>query len=132
MRFLIEFISLDNASVFRLAMLFNATGFHVLLTLKFARHCGWHRNFQLSTRILHDIFEFFIIWINEVNTTQFPGIIELRFPDSPLLLLFAFRRIGTYLSKSLATKCLAWRSFVFLLVSLRTMYIHPVIFRSKK
>ena len=88
-----RFVGLNNASVFRLAILFNATGFPVLLTLSLARHCDWHRNFQFSTRILHDILEFFIIWINEVNTTQFSGIVELRFCDSPLMLFFAFRRV---------------------------------------
>ena len=112
-----RFISLDNANVFCLANLFNATGFPVPLTLKFARHCGWHRNFQLSTRAFHDVFEFSNIRINELNTTQFRGIIELRFLDRQLLLFFAFRRIGTYLSKSLATKCRVLRSFVFSSVS---------------
>ena len=39
-------------------------------------------------------FEFFIIRINEINTTQPSGIVELWFLDSPLSLFFAFRRIG--------------------------------------
>ena len=38
--------------------------------------------------------EFLIIRINEINTTQSSGIVDLRFFDCPLLLLFAFRRIG--------------------------------------
>ena len=84
-----SFIGLNNASVFCLALV-NATGFPALLTLKFARHCGWHRNFQLSTRILNNILRFSIIKINEVNTTQSPGIVDLRFCDGLLLLFFAF------------------------------------------
>ena len=59
-----RFIGFNNASVFCLALV-NATGFPVLLTLMFARHCGWHQNFQLSTRIFHDVFEFLTTRINE-------------------------------------------------------------------
>ena len=51
-----RFIGLNNASVFSLAIFLNATGFPVLHTLNFARHCGWHRNFRLSTRILHNLW----------------------------------------------------------------------------
>ena len=109
-----RFIGLNNASVFCLAILFNATGFPVLLTFKFAKHSGWHRNFQLSTRIIHDSFEFLIIRINEVNTTQISSIVELRFLDSTLLLFLCISTHQTYLSKSQATKCLVWRSFVLL------------------
>ena len=43
---------------------------------------------------LHDILEFLTIRINYVNTTQSPGIAVLWFLDCPLLLRFAFRRIG--------------------------------------
>ena len=105
-----RFIGLDNASVFCLALLFKATSFLVLLTFNFARHCGWHRNFTLSTRSLHEIRKF--------ST------------NSPLLLFFGFRRIRPHLSKSLATMCLVWRSFVFLSVSPCTMNIHPMIMHS--
>ena len=38
------FIGFNYATVFCVALLFNATGFPVLLTLSFAKHCGWHRN----------------------------------------------------------------------------------------
>ena len=62
--------------------------------LKCAKHCGWHRYSQLSSRILHGVFEFLIIRINEVNTTQSSGVVELWFLDSPFLFFFAFRRIG--------------------------------------
>ena len=74
-------------------VLSHAGSMHIWLKCKSARHCGWHRNFQLSTRILHDVFEFLIIRISEVNTMQFSGIVELRFFDSPLWLFFALRRI---------------------------------------
>ena len=42
----------------------------------------------------HDVLEFLTIKINEVNTMQYFGIVELWFLDSPLMLLFTFRRIG--------------------------------------
>ena len=64
-----RFIGFKNTSVFCLEFFNCATGFPVLITLKFARHCGWHRNVQLSTRIFHDILELVKIRINEVNTT---------------------------------------------------------------
>ena len=82
-----RFIGLNNSRTR------SATSFPVRYSLGLARHCCCHRNFQLSTRILHDILDFFIIWINEVNTTQFSCIDELRFLDSPLLFFFAFRLV---------------------------------------
>ena len=45
------FIGFNNTSVFCLEFFNCATGFTVQVTLKFARHCSWHWNFQLSTRI---------------------------------------------------------------------------------
>ena len=73
-----------------LAIIHNATGFPLLFAPGSARHCCWHRNFQLSTRIFDSFLEFLICWINEVNTTQFSCRVKLRFFDSPLLLfLFA-------------------------------------------
>ena len=86
----------------------------MLLASSFSKRCSWHRSFQLSTRVFHDLF---ISWINEVNATQFSSIVELRF----------FSTIPTVLSKSLATKCLVWRWFAFLSVSFRTKYTHPVL-----
>ena len=69
-------VGFNKKIVFRLALLFNATSPPVLLESGFARHCSWHQNFQLSTRILHDTFEFSIIRINEVDTTQFSSIVK--------------------------------------------------------
>ena len=53
-----RFIGFNNTSAFCLVFLNCATGFPDLFTLKFVRHCGWHRNFQISTRIFHDF-----LWI---------------------------------------------------------------------
>ena len=87
-----RFVGFNDTCVFCLTIFRDAAGFPVLFASVFARHCSWHRNFQLSTRIFHDILEFFVSWINEVNTTQSSGIVELWFLDGPLLLLFSFRR----------------------------------------
>ena len=90
----LRLVGFENTGVFCLAFLFNDTSFPVLLALKILQRiaAGWHRSFQLSTRVVHNVFEFFISWINELNTAQFSCIVMLRFFDSPLLLFFAFRR----------------------------------------
>ena len=89
-RFLEDSSALTMQSYFCLTIFRNATGLPVLFASDFAIHCSWHRNFQLSTCILHDILEFFMCWINEENKPQFSSIVELRFFDSPLL-LFSLR-----------------------------------------
>ena len=89
-----RFVGFNNTSVFCLVFFNCATGFPVLIALKLARHCGWHWIFHLSTRIFLDILEFLIITINEINTTQSSGIVELWFLEAHHLLFFAFRRIG--------------------------------------
>ena len=98
-----RFVGFNNAGVFCLSIFRTATGLPALFASGFAKHCSWHRNFQLSTGIHHNILEFSICWINEVNTTQFSSIVELRFFDSPLLLsssLRRFRHIFPYLWQS--------------------------------
>ena len=82
--------SASTIQAFRFVFSNCATSFLVLATLKFARHCGGHRNFQFSTIIFHYTLEFLIIGFNEVNTALSSGIVELRFLKCPLLLLFAF------------------------------------------
>ena len=120
-----RFVGFNNASIFCLVFSNRATGLPVLATLKFAVHCSWHRNFQLSTRIFHKTLEFLIIRINEVNTTQFFSIVELRFFDSPLLLFFAFRRIRHIFPNLWPQSVWSGCGLVFLSVFSQTMYIHP-------
>ena len=59
-----------------------------------ARHCCWHRNFQLSTSGFHSEFEFFVVWLNEEYSSQVSSVFELWFLDSPSLFCFLFRCIG--------------------------------------
>ena len=82
-----------------------------------ARHCCWHRNFQLATRIFHYLLEFFICYTSQPSRT-----VELRFFDSPLFAFLFASTLLTGLSKSLATESLVWVSFGFLSVSSRTRY----------
>ena len=118
------FIGLNNAGVFCLTIFRTATGLAVLFTSGFARHCCKHRNFQLSTRRLHNILEFFIRWINEVNTTKCLALSSFGFSTAHFC--FSFRLDASDIS--LATKSLVWKSFVFVSVSHRTRKILPVVF----
>ena len=49
------FVGINNTSVFYLALLNIAMGFSTALYRYFARHCCWHRNFQLSTSGFHSL-----------------------------------------------------------------------------
>ena len=80
-----RFIGFNDACVFCPAIIQNITNFLVLSSGS-AKHCCWHRNFLFSMRILHHILKLSIIRINQINTTQFHCIVDLRFFGSPLLL----------------------------------------------
>ena len=43
-----------------------AVGLSTALYWYFARHCCWHRNFQLSSSSFDFEFEFFIVWLDEL------------------------------------------------------------------
>ena len=88
------FVDVDNTSVFCIAFPNIAVGFPTALYRYFARHCCWHRNFQLSASGFHCELEFFVVWLNEEYSSQLSGIVELWFLDSPSLFCFLFRCIG--------------------------------------
>ena len=105
-----------------------AAGFSAAIYWCFTRHCCWHRNFQLSACVFHGVFKFINIWFNEEDTPAIVGHYRdfvSRWSTFASLFVLMHR---TYP----ATKCLAWRSFAFSLVSSRTMYILQVAFRSIK
>ena len=79
----------------------------------FTRHCCWHRNFYFCSSFFQDVLEFLIFRINEGNTTQSSGIIELWVLDSPFFLFFAFWCIRHLFPHYLATHCRVLRSFLF-------------------
>ena len=60
-----RFVGFNNASVFCLASIRSATSFPVRYSIGHARHCCWHRNFQLSPRVLKNFSKLLIRWINE-------------------------------------------------------------------
>ena len=87
---------------------------------KSARHCCWHRNFQLSTSICHDTLQFIISKFNSENTTQSSGIIEFWLLDGPLF-LFALRCIWCHISGH----TLSGLEVVCFLVSLSLDHVYP-------
>ena len=87
-----------------------------LFQLKSTRHCCWHRNCQLSTVVFHGKLEFLVFRINDKYHVIFWHfrVLVSRLPTFASHCVSMHR---TCVSTSLATKCLAWRSFVFLPVS---------------
>ena len=57
----------------------------MLLVHLFAWHGWWHRSFQFSSCVFENSWVFSVIWINEVNSSQFPSIVELPFLFCPFL-----------------------------------------------
>ena len=84
------FVGINNTSLRCLAFPNIEVGFHTALYRYFARHCCWHRNFQLSTSGFHCELEFFVVWLNDEYFPQLTGIVELRFLDSPSCFAFFF------------------------------------------
>ena len=64
----------------------------------------------LCERFFHGVFQFFIIWFNEEDTTWCSGIIELWFLESPLSLCFSLHQ--TYASTNPEIHCRVLRLFV--------------------
>ena len=96
----------------------NATGFPVLFASGSAKHCSWHRNFQLSTRVFHNTLQFFISWID--GSVYHANFLRCRASDS-------FRHI----CPNLWPQSVCPGSRLFSSQSLpRTMYIHPVVYSS--
>ena len=74
-----RFVGLNSTSIFRLVLSNCATSSPVLMKLKSTRHRWWHRNFQLSTGIIHDTLEFphhqvqwnkFLVIVSSASTIQ--------------------------------------------------------------
>ena len=86
-------VGINCTSIFCVAFPNIAVGFPTVLCRYFARHCCWHRNFQLSTNGFDCELEFFIVWLNEEYSSQLSGIVEFWFLDSPSLFRFLFRCI---------------------------------------
>ena len=74
-----------------------------------------------SVHSFDSLFEFNVLGVIEVNTSQPSGIVELRFLDCPILLLSDWSSL-TCLCRFPATNNLAWMLLAVLSVSSRTMY----------
>ena len=115
------FVGINNTSVFCPAFPNIAVGFTHALYRYVARHCCWHRNFQLSTSGFHCEHEFFVVWFNEEYASHLSGVFELCF----LFCCIEHKvpRIWPYIIRT--------RGYLFPRKSpTRTMYIRQVAFRS--
>ena len=73
-----------------------------LLVSFFAWH-GWvHVHFQLSPRILHDFFVFFVFRVNGVDASQLSSIVEFGFLDFLTLAFLSFERLSEFWSIHIA------------------------------
>ena len=67
--------------------------------LSFARH-GWsHRSFKFSPRVFFffaNFFVLFVIWIDEVNSSQCSSIVELSFFFCPFLFFSMLRGLTNF------------------------------------
>ena len=53
------------------------------------KHSSFHWKFRLFLAFLMGFFELLVIRINKADASQLSRIVELRFPDSPLLLFLS-------------------------------------------
>ena len=81
-------VGINNTSIFRLAFSNFAVGFSTALYRCFAKHCCWHRNFQLSTSGFDCELEFFIVRFNKEHSSQYVALSSFGF--SMALFCFAF------------------------------------------
>ena len=61
----------------------------------FARHCCWHRNFQLSSGGFYYELEFFVVWFHEVYSSRLSGSVEFLFLALFCLLLCCIRHTSS-------------------------------------
>ena len=93
------------------------------LLVFFARHCCWHRRFQLSPIGFHGECIFFVIWFNEKDSSQLSGIIELWFLDSHFC--FAFFFAASDICFHIYGHTSSEREVVCFLVSLHPDHVYP-------
>ena len=87
-------VGINSTNVFCLAFPKIAVGLSTASYSFFARHRCCHRNFQLSSSGFDCELELFIVWFDEVYSSQLSGIIEFGFLDGPSLFCFLFGCIG--------------------------------------
>ena len=85
------FISFQNTRTFCL----NFVGYTTpTIFPNFAGHSKSHWCFQLLTRVLDRFFEFLILWVDEIDPSQFSCVFKMELFIRPLLLL---RQLGVLL-----------------------------------
>ena len=129
---LIDSSASNNTSVFRLVFSNLCCRFSLLL-----RHAmKYYKRSAAGIGISNFLRAFFMISLHSSSSgsmkqipRNFRALSSFGFVSPTFASLYVLMH-QTYVSKFLTTKCLVWRSFVFLPISHRTTYIHPVVFRS--
>ena len=82
------FTGFQDTHKFRPEIMSLATGLTILAVLAYlSKHSGSHWRFQFLASILDGFFEFLVLNVNEINSSQSSGIVELSFFNCPFMLL---------------------------------------------
>ena len=79
-------------------------------------------------RILDGFFEFLVLRVDEIDSSQFSCVFKMELFIRPLLLLLQLGISFPFSPRVLAINDLAWMSAVFSLISPRTTYIRLEVF----
>ena len=115
-------VGIDSTSMFGLVFHQIAAGFLAAICWCFARHCCWHRNFQLATSVFHCVYKFFIIWLMKKIPRNCMALSSIRF----LIAHFCFALLFAASHKCFHT--LPGLEVVCFLVSLSRTNVSLVIF----
>ena len=120
-----RFISFQNTrkSCFNLVGCTTPTIIHT-----FTRQSRSNRCFQFLTSMLDGFFEFLILQVDEIDSSQFSCVFKMELFFRPLLLSPSAWRAFPLFSRVLEINDLAWMSAVFSLISSRTTRILLEVF----
>ena len=117
------FVGINNTSEFCLAISNTAVGFSTALYRYFARHCCWHRNFQLSTSGFDCELEFFIVWFNKNIPLNCLALSSLGFSIAHFC--FSLRFNASDICVHISGHALSRREVVCFLASLPADHVYP-------
>ena len=116
-------VGINNSSVFRVTFPNIAEDFTTVFCLFFARHCCWHRKFQLSTSSFHCELEFFVVW--SMKNIPVNCLALSSFGFSRAHLCFAFFIAASDINFHMSGHTLSGREVVCFLVSLPPDHVYP-------
>ena len=74
------FTGLQNTRKFKFDLIGFTTCRPILIVFAYlTRHCGSHWCFQFLASILDGLLKFLVLRVNEINSSQFSSVTELRF-----------------------------------------------------